>query len=423
MDKRTKISVFTLGCKTNLYESQQIIHALLERGFDAFDGLKRADGFILNTCAVTHEAESKSRQAVARARKLNPDCVVFVVGCAAQKNAQQFADIDNVVFVGGNADKTAIVDRIEQFLPTLEQKQVEFDDNILPYEYHHTIDATKSKTRALVKIQDGCNNYCSYCIVPYLRGVSRSRTIDSIVQEVRANADAKEFVLLGIDISQYGLDIGVTLADLITALQFVKGRIRLGSIYADAINDQLLTAMQVNACDHFHLSLQSGCDNTLRAMNRHYTTAEFAKAVERIRKFFPDAGITTDVIVGYPSETEEDFATTCEFVREVAFADIHVFPFSPRKGTVAYGLKPIDKAVMDERVNRLTQIKHQLKSDFADKYIGKRVQVLIEEYKKGFWSGYTTNYLRVFTDNKQLNENDLVELVVEEKFNEGVLGK
>lgn len=397
------VSVFTLGCKTNLYESGQIIAALQNAGHEAFHGLKKADVFVLNTCAITQEAEKKSRQLVARARKLNPDCRVVVVGCAAEKNRSQFENIANVTFIKGVANKTKIVREILQNGVDVEQ---------IPSVFCEEGFAMQERTRAFVKIQDGCNNFCSYCIVPYLRGRSRSRKIADIVAETE-QADCAETVLIGIDISQFGRDTGESLSQLLRALKNVRTRIRLGSLEESVVTDEFLqSASEVNFCPHFHLSLQSGCDTVLKRMNRKYTSAQYMEAVQKIRKVFPDAGITTDVIVGFCGETEEEFATTCEFVRKVDFADIHVFPYSPREGTVAYGWQDVESGVKTHRAEVLGQIKLQLKKRFADKFAGRSVEVLCERKRNGFFEGYSREYLRVyFTGNCNIGETVTVKII------------
>lgn len=383
------VSVFTLGCKTNLYESGQIVTALCQAGHDAFLGLKRADVFVLNTCAITQEAEKKSRQLVARARKLNPDCRVIVVGCASQKNQSQFDGIANVTYVCGVADKTSVVRHL---------LDSGVDVQAVPSSYAETVFATQERTRSFVKIQDGCNNFCSYCIVPYLRGRSRSRKIADVVQEVKA-CNSAEVVLIGIDISQFGKDTGESLPQLFNAIADagVTARLRFGSLEESVVTDELLTALQrVNFCPHFHLSLQSGCDATLKRMNRKYTTAQYAAAVDKIRSYFPLAAITTDIIVGFCGETDEEFAQTCNFAEQIAFADVHVFPYSPRKGTVAYGWQDVDPHTKTARAKKLGEVKLALKSAFDGKFVGTCQSVLVEENKKGFWQGYTPQYVRVY---------------------------
>ncbi len=408
-----KVSVFTLGCKTNLYESGQIVTALCDKGYQASQGLVWADVFVLNTCAVTGEAERKSRQAVERARKLNPLCKVVVVGCAAQKNAEQFARLGNVTFVKGVADKVAIVKEIERVGIGVEQ---------LPTQMTESVFAAQERARAFVKIQDGCNNFCSYCIVPYLRGRSRSRRIADVVKEV-AEARRAETVLIGIDVSQFGKDTGESLPQLFYALRGINTRLRLGSLEARVVTDELLTALaESNFCPHFHLSLQSGCDSVLRRMNRKYTTSEYYDAVCKIRKVFPQAAITTDIIVGFCGETEEEFAQTEAFVDKVRFADIHVFPYSPREGTVAYGWEDVDRETKLRRAERLGAIKERLKREFAQSFAGTTQRVLAERKRGGLWEGYTEHYLRVyFEGNAAVGE--IVNVQIKEPFKDGAKGE
>ena len=408
-----KISVFTLGCKTNLYESGQIIAALQAAGHEASHGLKAADVFVLNTCAVTGEAEKKSRQLIARARKLNPNCRVVVVGCAAQKNAEQFDGTPNVSFVKGVANKVAIVNEIERVGVDVEQ---------LPSVYEQSLFASQERTRALVKIQDGCNNFCSYCIVPYLRGHSRSRLVNDVVSEVKG-ANCAETVLIGIDISQFGRDTGESLPQLFAALKGVDTRIRLGSLEARVITDELLGSLaQINFCPHFHLSMQSGCDSVLKRMNRKYTAAEYYAAVELIRKYFPTAAITTDVIVGFCGETDEEFEQTRRFIEKVGFADVHVFPYSPREGTVAYSWQDVDVATKHQRAAILGEVKLRLKNEFALKYAGQTRQVLCERKRNGYFEGYTKEYLRVyFTGSCKVGE--IVNVKIDEPYLDGSKGE
>lgn len=407
------VSVFTLGCKTNLYESGQIIEQLNLAGHKAFHGLKQADVFVLNTCAITREAEKKSRQLVARARKLNPDCRVIVTGCASQKDANQFADIPNVTAIFGVDNKTRIVNELNSVGVFVTDPSAE---------YFEQGSACQERTRAFVKIQDGCNNFCSYCIVPYLRGRSRSRKIADIVSEVAA-LNSAEVVLIGIDISQFGRDTGESLPELFKALQPFNIRVRLGSLEARVVTDELLESLtKINFCPHFHLSLQSGCDETLKRMNRKYTTEQYKAAVDKIRRVFPDAGITTDIIVGFCNETEEEFLTTCKFAEDVAFADVHVFPYSPREGTVSYNWQDVDAQVKQSRAERLGQIKQKLKRQFAESFTGKTCSVLVERKRNGLWEGYSKEYLRVyFTGN--VKPNDVVDVKITEAYLDGALGQ
>ncbi len=407
------ISVFTLGCKTNLYESGQIVAQLQKDGHDAFLGLKKADVFVLNTCAITQEAEKKSRQLVARARKLNPQCKVVVVGCASQKNSAQFVDIPNVTVVKGVANKVAVSQLVES---------IGVDVEAVPTVYQEHLNAVQERTRAFVKIQDGCNNFCSYCIVPYLRGRSRSRKICDVVQEVQ-QANSAETVIIGIDISQFGKDTGQSLAELFTALQGCKTRLRLGSLEASVVTDEVLQALsKLNFCPHFHLSLQSGCNSVLQRMNRKYTTEQYFEGVQKIRNYFPDASITTDVIVGFCGETEQEFQQTCQFVQKVGFADIHVFPYSPRQGTVSYKWQDLPSGVKAQRATELGKIKQQLKRNFEQKFVGKTQSVLVEEQKNGFWQGYTKQYLRVYFKGN-VQSGQIVDVKIAEPYLDGVKGE
>ncbi len=407
------VSVFTLGCKTNLYESGQIVAELNKVGYNAFLGLKKADIFVLNTCAITAEAEKKSRQLVARARRLNPNCRVIIVGCASEKNSAQFVDISNVTLIKGVADKTKVVSEILNSGVDVEQ---------IPSVYAETNFATQEHTRAFVKIQDGCNNFCSYCIVPYLRGRSRSRKIDDIVSEVK-QANAPETVLIGIDISQFGNDNNQTLSQLFDALADVPTRLRFGSLEARVISDTLLKSLsKCNFCPHFHLSLQSGCDSVLSRMNRKYTTEQYFEAVNKIRKTFPDAAITTDIIVGFCGETDDEFNQTVNFAKKVQFADIHVFPYSPREGTVAYNWTDVDAETKKKRAAALGQVKLQLKNNFANKFVGTTQEVLCEQKTDGYWDGYTRQYLRVyFSGNVQAGQ--VVKVKIIEPYLDGAKGE
>lgn len=384
-----KVSVFTLGCKVNRYESDVIIRELREKGYEVTEELEPADYYIINTCAVTAEAEKKSRQCVARAKKHNPDAKILVCGCASENNAKQF-EKNGVVYVTGTAGKDVV-----SLLP-------ETGINILdiPDEYEENGFAERTRTRAYVKIQDGCNNFCSYCLIPYVRGRSRSRAIGSVVAEVKnRSADVKEIVLTGIDISSYGKDIGCSLKTLAESLSDEDVRIRFGSFEVGVIDEELLNVLtnMKKFCPHFHLSLQSGSDVVLKSMNRRYTTDQYFEKVGLIRKYFPLAGITTDVIVGFPTESDAEFALSCDFIRRVGFSDVHCFPYSPRKGTVAFNkYKPLDALIIDERMRAMLDIKKNLKRDFLEKNVGVSHEVLFEEKDGEYQCGYTENYLKFY---------------------------
>lgn len=408
------VSVFTLGCKVNLYESRQIVSQLLQAGYDAFEGLKKADIFVINTCAVTNEAERKSRQAVARCKKLNPSAKILVCGCASQKDPIQF-EHDGVVFVKGAGDKASLI-----------KNYVEGNDGVekLPTEYRDgEVFATNvAKTRAFLKVQDGCDNFCTYCIVPYLRGRSRSRKIEDVVAEAKTLTSFKEIVLTGVNISDYKAD-GGDLTALAKALAFLPMRKRFGSLEDRVITQELLFAMKKsNFCPHFHLSLQSGSDGVLKKMNRRYTAEQFFESVQLIRKTFPDAGITTDIIVGFPTETKEQFEESKAFALKVGFDDVHVFPFSPRAGTVAAQMTPIDGKEMDRRVAEMTAVKQTLKAQSARRQIGTVQEVLTEESKGDYVVGYTPNYTKVYVPKKAVEKNKILKVFITKQFEDGVLG-
>ena len=406
-----KAVVFTLGCKVNRYESDYILQELTSNGFEVSDELIPADVYILNTCAVTAEAERKSRQAVTRCLKCNPNAKVFVIGCASQKEPLSFKK-DNVVYIGGTGAKYKVLSHIFD-------KESKINDNILPNECENTFLYTPSRTRSFVKIQDGCNNFCSYCIIPYLRGRSRSRNIDEIVKEVEALSEkTPEIVLTGINTMAYGSDIGTTLPRLIRELKDFDVRIRMSSFYAEGITEELLDDFfrLKHFCPHFHLSLQSGDADVLKAMNRHYTPEVYANKIELIRSYDPNATITTDIIVGFPTETEQNYLNTEKFCSSVRFSDLHIFPFSAREGTVAAKFKKLPSSVVVEREKRLFKIKKELRNEHFKRNIGLKHKVLIEQKVGEYYVGYSENYTKIYT--KQ--EGGIVEIIPQCQFKDGL---
>ena len=316
-----KIVVYTLGCKVNQYESESLMFVLGQSGHEVFSHLTYADLYIINTCAVTNEAEKKSRQAIAKCKALNPNAKVIVCGCASEKNAKQFRDIENVTYITGVANKLDIAFNLDKNTTQIYKHTDEYDDNYT---------SVPTKTRAYVKIQDGCNNFCSYCIIPYLRGRSRSRNIISILNEInQLSKTVKEIVITGIDVSDYKIDNKKALNVLIEKLKPYKNiRFRLSSLEQGVIDKSLIDAFKdVNICPHFHLSLQSGCNSVLKRMNRKYRTKDYLKTVKLLRKNFDNPNISTDIIVGFPEETEEEFKETYNFAKKVGFANIHIFPY------------------------------------------------------------------------------------------------
>ena len=381
-----KIAVLTLGCKVNKYESDALIFTLRKKGFEATDALEWADAYIINTCAVTNEAERKSRQMIERCRKFNPSAKIYVVGCASQNRPSQFEQ-KGVVFVQGVAEKLKIIDHL------LSEGEKVYD---LPFEYEDDFFSAQTKERAFIKIQDGCNNFCTYCIIPYLRGRSRSREASSVIAEIeKLPKSVKEVVLVGIDVSSYCDKNGTKLIDLLEALDRFGFRLRLSSMEDNLISEDFVRRLKnlKNFCPHFHLSLQSGCDEVLKKMNRKYRTADFERTVNLIRKYFPLAGITTDVIVGFPTETEENFTETVNFIKKIGFSDLHIFPYSNRKGTVASKMfKDLPKSVKEERAKVLAEIRKKDKIDFIAQ--NDTLEVLIEEEKNGVFFGYSKNYIK-----------------------------
>lgn len=380
-----KVAVLTLGCKVNKYESDALIFKLKEMGLDATDKLEYADFYVINTCAVTNEAERKSRQMVERCHKFNNNAKIFIMGCASQNRPLQFGE--KVNFVQGVANKLEIISHFQEIGNKIYN---------LPDVYEDDLYSAQTLTRAFIKIQDGCNNFCTYCIIPYLRGRSRSRSMESVISEVeKLPQDVKEIVLVGIDVSDYKQNGKRVLIDLLERLDCYGKRLRLSSMEDNLIDEDFVEKLSKlkNFCPHFHLSLQSGSDEVLKKMNRKYTTIDFMNSVNLIRKYFKNAGITTDVIAGFPTETEEDFEKSCEFIKKVNFSDLHIFPYSKREGTVASKIyKDLPKSIKNERVKVLEEIKKKDKLNFIKK--NDIVEILIEEEKNGAFYGYSKNYIR-----------------------------
>ena len=406
-----KAVVFTLGCKVNSRESSCLITGLKEKGFETSDKLEPADVYIINTCAVTAEAEKKSRQAIARAKKFNASARIFICGCASQKNPEAFI-IKGAQVVTGAKAKDKILDLLDNKGIFIEQSD-EYYEKYLP--------SKSSKTREYVKIQDGCNNFCSYCIIPYLRGRSRSRKIENIVEEIKA-LDSQEIVITGINVSAFD-DNGKKLPELLYSLKDFDCRFRFGSLEVGVISEELLTATKQlkDFAPHFHLSLQSGSDKVLKTMNRHYTSGEYADKVKLIREFYPDAAITTDVIVGYSTESDENFKECIEFCDAIEFADVHCFTYSVREGTAGARLKKLPDEVKKARLDQMLKRKEAYKDKFVAKNIGKILTLIPEEEIDGFTVGYTENYLRVFV--KGCLPYGKVKVKIIEKYQDGALAE
>lgn len=385
-----KIGIITLGCKVNQYESDAIGQELTKMGHQVVTKLEPADLYILNTCAVTSIAEKKSRTNLAKMQKLNPNAKIIVCGCASQNNAQQFLKHKNVSVVLGTSGKN----KIANLLSEVGNKTTE-----MAKEYEYFSSSITSRTRAFLKIQDGCNNFCTYCLIPYLRGRSRSRGIADIVREAKElEKTNKEIVLTGIDISDFRANGKPALKELMLALSGLSARIRTGSFEVSVIDDNLLQvlASMPNFCPQFHLSMQSGCDRILKLMNRHYTKEQFLQKVELIRKYFPNCAITTDVIVGFPTETDQDFAETVDTIKKAKFFEMHIFPYSSRKGTVASKMKMVDNKVKAERVRILEDINEIAKKDYILSQKHNILTVLTENFENDMIFGHTENYIKIY---------------------------
>lgn len=383
--------VFTLGCKVNSCESSFLMSGLASLGYEVSDELGEADLYIINTCAVTAEAEKKSRQAIARAKKFNPNAEIIVTGCASQNSPDDFLKKNNVTLVTGARSKEKILGRLsergyvaEEYSPTISEP--------LPL--------ATDKARAYIKVQDGCDNFCSYCIIPYLRGRSRSKSPEEVLREIEF-CRPLEAVITGINLSSYSYG-ELRLKDLVYSLSEVNCRIRLGSLEVNVIDEELLTALGSlkNFAEHFHLSLQAGSDKVLRSMNRHYTAEQFFDKCRLIRRFFPDCGITTDIIVGYSSEDRDDFAASLKLAEKVCFSDIHCFPYSRREGTVGAKLKELPAEEKTARMKEMLALKSRLKKDFIAKNCGLVRDFVPEEYVGGYTVGYTGNYVRCYVEGK-----------------------
>ncbi len=414
-----KAVVYTLGCKVNDVESGSILRGLEGFGYTVSREMETADLYIINTCAVTAEAERKSRQTVGKAIRQNPKAKIIVCGCASEKTPTAFLEKGDTVYaVTGAKRKNKVLEIVEagfekEPIGVCIEEEKSYEEMPVP---------ECLKTRNFVKIQDGCNRFCSYCVIPYLRGRSRSRSLESAAAEI-LESRAQETVVTGIDISEYK-DGERDLADLMLAVKEANTRIRLGSIEVSLITPRFLEALKEvkNFAPQFHLSLQSGSDKVLKSMNRHYTRAEYLEKCAMIYAAFPSASITTDIIVGFPTETEEDFCESLQIVREAGFAQIHAFPYSPREGTNAFKkYKELPFALKKERVERLLAVGAEEKKKYLEKFLGKVLTIVPENCIEGYTEGYTENYIRVYVEGKM--EKIPTRVRLERLFKDGVEGK
>lgn len=424
---KKKVAFFTLGCKVNQYETNGMAQKLMDK-YEVVEPEEKADIYIINTCSVTNMSDRKSRQMIRRAKEMNKDAFVIVVGCYAEVAKEEIEKIDEVDLVLGNHQKANIDKYIEAYF---DGKNID-DTAIENYFYDFGSITYTEKTRAVIKVQDGCNNFCTYCIIPYARGRICSRKPESVIDEITKIADEgiKEVVITGIQVSAYGKDFDneYRLIDLLEEINKIDGieRIRLGSIEPLMITDEFCNRARKieKLCHHFHLSLQSGCDKTLKEMNRKYTTDQFRDVVRRLRNLYNDVILTTDIIVGFPNETDEDFEKTYEFLKEIKFYKMHVFKYSPRKGTVAAKMKnQIPAEIKDVRSKRLLQLSNENECDYLNEYIGKKVRVLMEEKDGDYIKGHTGNYIVVKTVGDESDLENFVDVIAEKNGGDCLIGK
>lgn len=410
-----KVAFHTLGCKVNQYETEAMEELFEKANYSIVRDEEFAHIYVINTCTVTNLSDRKSRQFIRRVRRINKDATIAVVGCYSQISPEEIAKIEGVDVILGTSQRNRIVELCEE--AEKKNRQINLVESARSYQEFEeiSVEDIKSKTRAYIKIQDGCNQYCSYCIIPFARGPIRSRRLEDTMTEIEKLADSgfKEIVLTGIHVASYGKDLGdINLGQAIKKISTIAGieRIRLSSVEPNIVDDEFMTTIVETgkACDHFHLSLQSGSDKILRRMNRKYTCNSFKEKVELIRKYMPDAGITTDIIVGFPGETDKDFEETLDFVKDIGFSRIHVFKYSPREGTAAARFKEqVNGKVKNERSRILIHLADQLSREFNSRFINSHMEVLYEvedENNPGVFEGYTSNYIRV----KTKSDEDLV---------------
>ena len=431
------VKFITLGCKVNQYETNAMAQKFLEKGYKVIEEYEqngeKPDICIINTCTVTNMSDRKSRQMLRREKENNKNVIVVAVGCYAQVAKNELNKIPEIDLVLGNNEKVDIVKYVEDYINENENN-IEIEDVMQSRLFSDFGDITfTEKTRAVVKIQDGCDRFCSYCIIPYARGRVRSRKPESIISEITkiSEKDIKEVVITGIHIASYGKDFKeeYKLIDLLEEINKIDGieRIRLGSIEPLLITDEFVERLKKidKICHHFHLSLQSGCDETLKRMNRRYNTEQFKEIVKRLRNTYSDVNLTTDIIVGFPGETEEEFEKTYQFLDEIKFYKMHVFKYSQRKGTKAAVMQnQIPGDIKELRSRRLIELSNKNEFEINQKYIGKKVEVLFEEEKEGVFKGHTANYILVYcNDEKENLSNKIQEVECIQNLNDHILAK
>ncbi len=419
-----RIAIYTLGCKVNQYETQAMEQELLRRGHTLVPFETAADGYIVNTCSVTAVSDKKSRQMIRRCRKLNPAAVVAACGCYVQTHAAEAVSLD-IDLIAGTGDRMAFLDLFEQ--AARERQPLTLLDDALRRREFEILPAggMAQRTRAMLKVEDGCVNFCTYCIIPYARGPVRSLPkTAAVAQTAQLRQEGyRELVLTGIEISGWGHDLktGETLIDLLEAVSAAAGdmRLRLGSLEPRTVTEDFCrrAAQLPNLCPHFHLSLQSGCDDTLRRMNRKYDTARFYESVTLLRRYFDRPAITTDLICGFPGETEAEFDATLSFIEKCGFAAMHIFPYSIRPGTKAAAMEQVPSAVKEQRAGRAAQAAETMRQAYLQGCVGRVYPVLFEQEKDGYYTGHAPNYCEV-----GVRANDLHNKVLDVKIT-GIIGE
>lgn len=432
---KKKVALHNLGCKVNAYETEAMQQLLEAAGYEIVPFAPGADVYVINTCTVTNIADRKSRQMLHKAKKMNPEAVVVAAGCYVQAGKEKAEADPSIDLIIGNNKKQDLISVLEQYLETKERREEMIDISHTKEYEKLQIDRTEEHTRAYIKVQDGCNQFCTYCVIPYARGRVRSRKTADVVREVErlAISGCQEVVLTGIHLSSYGVDRkedGETLLFLIQAVHQVEGikRIRLGSLEPGIVTEEFAKELSQlkKMCPHFHLSLQSGCTDTLKRMNRRYTAQEYAEKCEILRKYFSCPALTTDVITGFPGETEEEFSQSRDFVEKIGFYETHIFPYSRREGTKAAGMpEQLPEGIKKERSRVLIEIGMKHQREFMEKFLGQKREVLFEERQDiqgtAYWVGHTMEYLKVAVVSDEDLGNRILEVKLKEILPEGIM--
>ncbi len=426
-----KVSFFTFGCKVNQYETQEMTELFENAGHTIINNIHSADVCVVNSCTVTAESVRKARQTARKIKTVNPDCILILTGCASQAEPEIIDDLPCVDILMGNRSNTEIINALNDYIkcPQKLNRRIE----------HHTGDSYcgtgitrfDGHTRAFLKIQDGCDRFCSYCLIPYARGRSRSKSLADIDKELKLLNDNgyKEIVFVGINLSDYGKGTQFSLPDALKLTDKYDNikRVRLGSLEPDHIDSKMIAGLKgvKKLCPQFHISVQSGCDKVLKKMNRHYTAEEYENLCKELRETFTDATITTDILVGFPTETEEDFKETVEFAKRVKFERAHIFPYSVREGTVAAKMPQLTNAVKEERAKHLIQITKDIQNEALEKYIGETVNLLFETDRLNYCEGYTENYthVKVYNVTNMQGKICTVEIIDVDRFDGSCIGR